>query len=323
MRRRDFLKATAVTATAILTGCAKTLPFPQVQAVAVETGPRPVRVLLISDPHTQDGQGGTAAKLRAALHDYKALRPDLLIVNGDVTNTGHMAEYDSFFEAVHAVLGRQMPIALTTGNHEFYDKQATDAQEIGRFLKASGQKTPYSALKVAGVQFILLADEMWKEAPKNPDWAWLSKKQLAWFEATLEANRHIFTVVLLHQPLQNTLLWTQGGNTFAGSGQVNELKAILAKHPQVKLWFSGHTHQRLEAEPKKVEIGTTRFLGLGSTAYQLYYDESEGSWPYRRDWDASQSRLLEIWPDRIDVLARDHQHERWLDDLAVSLPKKA
>jgi Icc protein len=320
VRRRDFLTATAAAATAILTGCTKPLPAPG-PAPEEESGPRPVRVILLSDPHTQDGRFSlTAGKLRDALNEYKALKPDLLLVNGDVTDRGLVGEYETFFGAVKSVLGERMPIALTTGNHEFYDKEATDETEIARFLKASGQKTPYSALKVAGVHFVLLATEMWKTAPKNPDWAWLSQAQLDWFKQTLAANRDLFTVVLLHQPLQDTLLWSHGNNDFAGSGQVAELKAILAQNPQVKLWLSGHTHQRIEAEAPKVQIGQTRFLGLGSTAYQIYLDENGQA--RKRDWEASQSRLMEIWPDRIEIKARDHQAKQWIEQVALTLPKQ-
>lgn len=320
MRRREFLAAAAATASAILTGCTKALPTPAPDEP--ESGPRPVRVLLLSDPHTQEGRYSlTAGKLRDALNDYKALKPDLLIVNGDVTDRGYVAEYETFFDAVRSVLGAKLPVAITTGNHEFYDKEASDETEIARFLKASGQQTPYSALKVAGVHLVLLATEMWKGAPKNPEWSWLTPAQLDWFDQTLAANRDLFTIVLLHQPLQETVIWSHGGNDFGGSGQVDELKAILAKNPQVKLWLSGHTHQRIEAESNTAQIGQTRFLSLGSTAYQIYLDANGQA--LERDWEASQSRLLEIWPDRIELKSRDHQSKQWLDQVALTLPKQA
>lgn len=322
MRRREFLAAAAATATAVLTGCTAAPTTPAPTPEAGESGPRPVRVLLLSDPHTQEGRHSlTAAKLRDALDEYKALKPDLLIVNGDVTDRGYVAEYETFFESVRSSLGAKLPIAITTGNHEFYDKEASDETELARFLAASGQKTPYSALKVAGVHFVLLATEMWKTAPKNPEWSWLTPAQLEWFEQTLAANRDIFTIVLLHQPLQDTVIWSHGGNDFGGSGQVKELKAILAKNPQVKLWLSGHTHQRIEAESNTAQIGETRFLSLGSTAYQIYLDANGQA--KDRDWEASQSRLLEIWPDRIELKSRDHQAKQWLDQVALTLPKQA
>lgn len=318
MRRREFLAAVATTATAILTGCAKPAPAPAPEEKR-EDGP--VRVLLLSDPHTQEGRHSlTAAKFRDALLDYKALEPDLVLVNGDVTDRGLEAEYATFFDCVKSVLGAQIPLRFNAGNHEFYDTEATDATEVARFLKASGQPALYGALKVAGVHFILLSTEMWKDAPKNPDWAWLSQGQLDWFAQTLAANPDLFTVVLLHQPLQETLIWSHGGNDFAGSGQVAELKEILAKHPQVRLWLSGHTHQRIEAEAARVAIGSTRFLGLGSTAYQIYLTETGQA--RERDWEASQSRLMEIWPDRVEIKVRDHQKQEWLDELALTIPKQ-
>lgn len=314
------MAAAAVTATAVLTGCTKVLPTPAPDEEE-ESGPRPVRVLLLSDPHTQAGRYSlTAGKLRDALNDYKALKPDLLLVNGDVTDRGYVGEYETFFDCVKSTLGAKLPISMTTGNHEFYDKEATDETELARFLQASGLQTPYSALKVAGVHFVLLATEVWKTAPKNPEWAWLTKAQLDWFDKTLAANRNLFTIVLLHQPLQDTVIWSHGGNDFGGCGQVNELKAILAKNPQVKLWLSGHTHQRIEAESNKAQIGQTRFLSLGSTAYQIYLNESGQA--KDRDWEANQSRLLEIWPDRVELRSRDHQAKQWLDQVALTLPKR-
>jgi Icc protein len=288
----------------------------------VEEGPRPIRIAFLSDPHTQAIPHATStAKLRKAVADYRALRPDLWVVNGDVTDHGLPAEYETFFQVMQEEAGAKARLLCTTGNHEFYDKGTPDAEEIRRFCSAFRQEKPYSNLKIGGIHLVMLADEMWNDAPKNPDWAWLTAEQVAWFDKVLAENKELFTVVCLHQPLQNTLLWTHGGNNFAGCGQEKELKAILARNPQVKVWFSGHTHQRIDAEAKDVRIGQTRFLALGSTFYQLFYDESKTGWPYRQDLQASQSRLMEIWPDRIDLKVRDHGAGVWLNELALTWPR--
>jgi Icc protein len=329
LTRRQFLVG-AITALAATAGCRANLPLPRLEDEQ-EQGRLPVRVALLSDTHIQDPSQLSASavngKLARAIEDFRPLRPALWICNGDVTDHGLPGEYEAF-RKIMGKYTREGDWLVTTGNHEFYDKSASDEVALTRFREAFGLDRPYNSRVVGGIHFVMLADEQWKGAPRNPDWAWLTAEQLRWFEGVLREHREKFTVVCLHQPLQDTVLGTSGGNGFAGCGQVKELKAILQQNPQVKLWLSGHTHRRLEAPGQVVRQGGVVFAALGSTFYQVMPSEAaQGGRPgrsgSRRDLGASQSRLLEIWEDRVVLKARDHVRQVWLDELEVTIERRS
>jgi hypothetical protein len=205
---------------------------------------------------------------------------------------------------------------VTTGNHEFYDMQTTDDVSVKRFTDAFGQPHPYSSAVLGGIHFVMIADEQWKTATYQKDWCWITPEQLKWLDQVLEQHKALFTVLFMHQPLNETVSGSQGANAFGGTNAKQELRDLLAKHPQIKLWFSGHTHRRCEATGQVVQQGQTTFVGLGSTAYQLGTGAGRG-----RDVNACQSRLLEIYPDKVRVRTRDHAAAAWQDDLELNIAR--
>jgi hypothetical protein len=329
-RRQFLIGAGAVLAT--VTGCSRLkMPSPVGPSPAdpppAAGGPRPFRIALLSDTHAQDA-GAIAAvpvngKISRAVADLTAFSPDLWLCNGDVSDHGLPGEYAAFRKIL---LGAAQPdqLLVTTGNHEFYDKDATDDVALRRFREMFGLPAAYTSHVAGGVHLVLLADEQWKTAPRNRDWAWITPEQLRWFEQVLAEHRTKPTAVFLHQPLQETVAWSFDGNDFAGCGQAEELRAILRQNAQVKLWFSGHTHLRIEADGQTVLKEGVTYACLGSTFYQFRPSpdvDDEGGWPgpggYKRDLSASQSRVMEVWPDRLLVRTRDHAHQTWMDDQEI------
>lgn len=332
LNRRQFL-ATAAAVLASATGCAtlkQALPTRDEPdpALLTDEGPRPsLRVALLSDPHTESAHsplvGAINDKLAQAVKDYKPLCPDLWLVNGDIANDGQAAQIDAF-KQIMARVAKPEQLLVTTGNHDFYDKEASDEEELRRFREAFGLKTPYSNRVAGGIHFVMLADEQYKSAPRYREWAWLSPEQLRWFEQVLTANRDKFTVVCLHQPLQDTITWTWGGNDFAGCGQVKELRAIMQKHPQIRLWLSGHTHMGAAVPGNFARKGGMNYVGLGSTFYLFVPDDGPAGKEYggfRKDLSASQSHLMEVWPDRVVLRARDHVRQAWMDEQEIVIKR--
>jgi 3',5'-cyclic AMP phosphodiesterase CpdA len=272
---------------------------------------------MLSDTHCQDITNLAATpsngKLMKAVADFKPFKPDLWLCNGDVSDDGLPGQFAAF-KKILSTVAKADQVMVTTGNHEFYDKATPDDVALARFREAFGLQHPYNNRVVSGIHMVMLADEKWKTAPKNPDWAWLTPEQLQWFDQVLQEHRDEFTVVCLHQPLQETVTWSHGGNDFGGCGQAAELRAILKRHPQVKLWFSGHTHQLVELQGQTVKQGAVTFAALGSTFY--LFDKTGST----KNLDASESRMLEVWPDRVVLRSRDHVAQAWIDgqDLTIS-----
>ncbi|HWI64302.1 MAG TPA: metallophosphoesterase, partial [Symbiobacteriaceae bacterium] len=274
MNRRQFI-AGAGLVLAAATGCGRMrmkLPASGESPQREDEGPRPFRVALLSDPHTVESDSMLAVavngKLSRAVADYKPIRPDLWVVNGDIADTGKSAQLDAFKKIMAGVTPLEQ-LLVNTGNHDFYDKEASDAEELRRFREAFGLSAPYSSRVAGGIHIVMLADEQYKTAPGAREWAWLTAEQLRWFEQVLAEHRDKFTIVCLHQPLQDTVVWSYGGNDFAGCGQLKELRAITKKNPQVKLWFSGHTHMGAEVAGNAARRDGITYVGLGSTFYQF------------------------------------------------------
>ena len=288
-------------------------------------------IALLSDTHVQDPAGAPAAagvngKLGNALADLTSLRPDLYLFNGDVSDNGLPGEYAAFHDVVRQAVP-DAALAVTTGNHEFYDSSLSDQEVLSRFCEQFGYDRPYSSLVLGDVHLVLLADEMRGRAPRNPEWAWLGQEQVRWFRRVLKEHRHLDTVVCLHQSLPDTVAWSYGNNSFNGCGQATELRGILRENPQVKLWLSGHTHLPLETEGQVHQDGGVTFAALGSTFYQ--FKLAEGTDPSRprggwtKDFAASQNRVLEVYPERLILRAWDHRRRAWLEDLTVEVPRGA
>lgn len=329
LNRRQFI-AGAATVLLTSTGCAKLMPrspAAEVPELPVAEGPRPFRVALLSDPHTEaEGSplyGAISGKLADAVADYRSLKPDLWLVNGDVANNGLQSE----MEALKKIMlkgAKPDQLLVTTGNHDFYDKDATDEEELRRFRATFGLEQAYTSRVAGGVNVVMLADEQYKSAKGPRDWAWLKPEQLRWFEQVLQAHRDKLTVVCLHQPLQDTVIWSHGGNDFAGCGQAKELRAIIAKHPQIKLWFSGHTHMGAEVAGNVSRQGHVTFMGVGSTYYQFVKSDAPEAAEYGgfiKSVKVNQSRMLEVWPEKVVVRTRDHIAKAWLTELDHELKR--
>ncbi|HWI53444.1 MAG TPA: metallophosphoesterase [Symbiobacteriaceae bacterium] len=331
LNRRQLLLGSAAVLAGV-TGCARLQPVapgaPQEQLPPPDEGPRPLlRVALLSDPHAVAANSNLAGaingKFSQALADYQPLRPDLWLVDGDITDGGAVSEY-SAFKNLWKGTAKPEQLLVTTGNHDFYDQGATDTEELRRFVQAFGFATAYSNRVAGGIHFVMLATEQWKSAPGSGDWAWLSPAQLQWFEKVLAEHRDKFTVVSLHQPLQETVYWSQGGasNRFTGCGQLAELNGIMKRNPQVKVWLSGHTHMGAEIPGNVIARSGVTYVGLGSTFYNFTPGGTDHEYGgFKKDLSASQSRMLEVWPDKVLIRARDHVARVWNEKLDLTFKR--
>jgi len=331
--RRRFLSAAGTALMAVATGCARifpasneprNVPEPSLGLPPAEPGqPKPFRVALLSDVHLQPEGSSLAdpvnAKLQKAVAELRGLEPDLWVTNGDIADHGASSELAAFKKVMAKVVTPDR-LLVTTGNHEFYDMETTDDVSLRRFREAFGLQTPYSSRVVNGVHFAMLADEQWKTAPYNKDWCWITPEQVRWFEKVLAEHRQRFTCVFMHQPLNETVASSLGANAFGGTNMAKEIYALLKQNPQVKLWFSGHTHRALTVDNQVVKKEQTTFVALGSTIYLLMPPDQTGG-RFKRDADASQSRVMEIYPEKVVIRARDHTAGQWLENLTVTVPR--
>ena len=74
----------------------------------------------------------------------------------------------------------------------------------------------------------------------------LSHQQLAWLDQTLAAHRQQPTIIFCHAPLEQTAVSSRPGISLPSPRNsvqpAGDICTILARHHQVRLWVSGHTH---------------------------------------------------------------------------------
>lgn len=302
------------------------LPYKEALSATKEAAEVPLfSFSVLSDVHITSWDGEAQKRLRDALTDHHALRPDskLLVLNGDLTD-GVEADYRSLL----GLLGKQphAPIHATMGNHDYYGVWHTpeggmdtsklnpnwsSGQAIALFDRMFQYEKPYHELIIQGYRFLFLSGEAYRDvnASVNED-AFLSPEQLAWLKerldvsATTDTGKPVF--VFLHQPLPNTL---DGTDRELGVVQHKELRALLDAHPNVIL-FSGHTHWNLETTSQVKQL---KFLAASSASIRQVWNARNE--PETRS--ISQSLIVDVYPGHVTIRRREHSERRWIEPSIV------
>ncbi len=191
---------------------------------------------------------GDLDDLAAALEAFAELgRSDALLINGDLTQSGQISEYESLVERLAAT--RHPPALFTIGNHDFYNGEPSDTS-IDRFLHYTGMPALYSAHNIRGVRVLRLGTIDGSE--KTGHCVILGDEQLDWLAAELDSAPPDHPVIVMsHHALPHTVSGTyedpitQAPNLYlADYAESDRLLDILGAHPQV-LMLSGHTHWSL------------------------------------------------------------------------------
>ncbi len=186
-----------------------------------------------------------------AINDMRRINSnmDALVMNGDSVDQGIDKQYASMKKLMEKNRSKlPKTIIKNIGNHEFFDynielNSKEDVQRfINNYLDFAGEQTVYHDKWIKGYHFISLGSEDGNSKDINSVKAYISDKQLSWFEQKLAENyepkKPIF--VFLHQHLSTAM----GG--WVGTDQSAQLKNLLSKYPEVIL-FTSHTHASFEA----------------------------------------------------------------------------
>ncbi|GGA48454.1 metallophosphoesterase family protein [Paenibacillus physcomitrellae] len=262
---------------------------------------------VITDTHVTEDPGHTYNKnLERALLDIAEQAPDTdgIMHVGDVTDHGSPLEYEEWQRIWRRHAGTlPLPIS-TTGNHDVGLGIGVWPDRLDKFLAATAMPGPYHDHWIKGHHFIFLGTEKGLMT-----FCSLSAEQLEWLDLKLEeqAEEGKPVFVFLHQPLMNTTSGSYEAQEWYGVTEDQELKAVLAKHPQVIL-FTGHTHWEMEAPNCHFDGGSGQLphmLNAASVAY-LWTDEDEHK-------AGSQGFFVEVYPDHVRVKGRDFAAGQWIE----------
>ncbi|ONG45574.1 phosphodiesterase [Pseudoroseomonas deserti] len=191
----------------------------------------------ISDPHLRpegvfyNGVVDPAAALALAVQQINRLtpRPDLVLLTGDVAETGTAEEY----ALARKLLGRlEMPCLAIPGNHDlrepFRDAFAGTPRQ-GPLHDAAGQ---FGAVRVVALD-VTVPGQHHGEA---------DAASLAWLRATLAEEPGRPTVVMLHQPPIDSGIPYLDAYNCRGAGA---LESVIRDFPCVERVLCGHVHRTM------------------------------------------------------------------------------
>lgn len=218
-------------------------------------------VAQISDTHISEAGRGpdllfeTGLHLQAAVNHLLQLpvRPDAVIVSGDLVDAGSLIEYARLRMLLSPL---DMPVYLVPGNHDHADRLREAFSSWGYF-PASG-KLHYTVEHLP-VRFVFLDSSVVGAAHGE-----LGAEQLNWLQERLKEKPGQPTVLVLHHPpfqsgIRRMDLWRLKDS--------QAFEAVVRRHPQVERVVCGHLHR-----PMVRRFGRTLVQVCPSTAQQLALD---------------------------------------------------
>lgn len=166
-------------------------------------------------------------------------------------------------------------------------------------------------LRMAAKERVLQEMNNWRDLDLAVE---LSHQQLAWLDQTLAAHRQQPTIIFCHAPLEQTAVSSRPGISLPSPRNsvqpAGDIRTILARHHQVRLWVSGHTHT-MPADATFMDDAN--------------YYEGRVLNVYNSDWDEDTiyTNSLYLYEDHILIRTYDHTRGTWLPafDRTVTLPE--
>lgn len=178
----------------------------------------------VSDIHIDGSERNTSRAARALDH-ARSLRPDAIVLTGDLADHGAMEEYEIVRELVSV---GDVPVVLCPGNH--------DARGNFRkvLLEQDGDHPVNQALNLDHATIALCDSSI----PGRPDGD-LSDDTLAWLDSVLTATPGVPAFVGMHHPpVALGIPYVDGIRL----GRPERLAEVLGRHPHVIAVLAGHAH---------------------------------------------------------------------------------
>jgi 3',5'-cyclic AMP phosphodiesterase CpdA len=176
----------------------------------------------------------TAEHLARAVAHLRGLqpRPDLVLATGDLVEQGGVDEYDRLREILAPL---PMPVFLIPGNHDDRRNLAA-AFSIHAYLPRDGGFVQYTVedwpLRLVALDTLI----------PGASGGRLCAERLAWLEARLAEAPERPTLVFMHHPPFATGIAAMDEMGLEG---IDELAAVIRRHPQVERMACGHLHRTI------------------------------------------------------------------------------
>lgn len=169
-------------------------------------------------------------------------RPDIVLITGDVTESGKVEGYQLFLEEVKNL---EIPYRLIAGNHDEFDNfceilgAPEQSADIGPFIQHVTNEYP---VRLIGID------------TTHPDHVngELCQKKLDWLDQKLREDPEKPTAIFMHHPPFETGIWWM--DCLGILDGIEAFTEILKRHPQIKAIFCGHVHRNIQSSLAGVPI---------------------------------------------------------------------
>lgn len=224
-------------------------------------------LLQLSDLHIRElgqlayGRIDTASYLKRAIETILRLpqQPDAVVITGDLTDFGRMAEYDHLGELLSPLA---MPVYLIPGNHDDRNQLRSSFSQHHYLSENSASGPVNYAIQIGGLRLLALDTTV----PGHSHGS-LDKDQFSWLTLQLASSKSQPVVIAMHHPPFETGIGHMDDNGLRSGAE--QLEALVAQHPNVERIICGHLHRAID-----VRFGGSIASTAPSPAHQVCLDLS-------------------------------------------------
>ncbi len=262
-----------------------------VAAQAAPGGAKPWFFIVAADPQLS-GKEIDEQNWTTAIKHINRLRPDFVVVCGDLTFGGNKSEdrakspvmerdnkLAETYAGIVAGLDKAIPLYNVAGNHDV--GQNPSAATIEFFTKHFGK--PWQSFEHKGSLFICLESNLLRDGSAAPD---LAAQELTWLKTTLadaKGKPYAHKMLFMHHPLY--VKSADEKDAYENIPTPRRAELLKLFHDSgIQAAFFGHRHKNEYVKDDEMEMITTTVAALGASPKN----------------NPHGVRIVEVYPDRIE-----------------------
>ncbi len=242
-----------------------------------------------------------------AFSRIRDIKPDGVLISGDIGNDARSHEYDQAFEMIEEYL-KGIPVYVSAGNHdyhpymegsvanipkmaEFFGAVAKRNVQLGEKCSSPSDRNTYDGT-LSSSQVLVL------NPCREDDRAFYGEEQLRWIDEKLsQSDGERFRFLVTHMPQNNTVSCSfekMGKLLFVGDG--DKLQEIIDRHKNI-IHISGHTHYDFDSDGLNTKFDdktTSLYINAGCIVWcGVEFNQ-------RREYyikDRCTAQLIEVYED--------------------------
>jgi DNA repair exonuclease SbcCD nuclease subunit len=189
---------------------------------------------------------------------FQELQVDTVLLTGDLTTTSHYKEFEMAKKYVDALAEAGLKVFLIPGNHDHYTRAAYQNLEFYRYFNStfrSSDPLSFFSLKEDKIAATYLGKEWWLMAIDCAEATSLFSSHGVFTEHVQRNLEHALSflssdqkvILINHFPLFEA-------DKKKSLYRCEELRDILQRFPQIKLYLHGHTHRHIIADLRPSQL---------------------------------------------------------------------